>query len=373
MIIFRYLAKEVYASVSAVMIVLLLIFMSNQFIRYLAQAAAGKLGAGLLIQLMLLQIPHLLGILLPLAFYLAILLAYGRLYADSELLVMEASGFSQMRLIGMTLILGLGIAIPVTALNIWLEPAISKQKDFILAQAGAKAIIQTIMPGRFQETNGGKRIYYVESMSRDRAQMNHIFIADNKPFNTDNTQTENDWWVVTADTAYAETDKETGDTFLALENGRRYSGKAGAKDYQIADFATYRMRLQEHQPEVSDSVDGSSTADLWRKRKIDSASAAEFHWRISKTIAVFVLALLAVPLSHVNPRQGKYAKLLPAILLFILYFNMLLINQDWIVKQTFSWRIGMWPTHIIAAFLGIILLVRSLGFGQILSYRRGLA
>ena len=373
MIIFRYLAKEVYASVTAVMIVLLLIFMSNQFIRYLAQAAAGKLGAGLLVQLMFLQIPHLLGVLLPLAFYLAILLAYGRLYADSELLVMEASGFSQMRLMCMTLILGLGIAIPVAALNIWLEPAIAKQKDFILAQAGAKAIIQTIMPGRFQETNGGKRLYYVESMSRDRSEMNHIFIADNTPFSTDKTQTENEWWVVTADTAYSETDKETGDTFLVLKNGHRYLGKEGTKDYQIVDFSTYRMRLQEHEPTVSDSVDGNSTAELWRKRKTDSTSAAEFHWRISKIIAIFVLALLAVPFSHVNPRQGKYAKLLPAILLFILYFNTLLINQDWIIKQTFSWRIGMWPTHIIAALLGIILFIRPMGFSQILTYKRGTA
>lgn len=359
MIIFRYLAKEVYASVSAVMIVLLLIFMSNQFIRYLAQAAAGKIGAGILVQLMLLQIPHLIGILLPLAFYLAILLAYGRLYADSELLVLEASGFSKQKLLKITLLLGIGVAIPVTALNIWLEPAIAKQKDFILAQAGAKAIIQTIMPGRFQETNQGKRIYYVESMSRDRAQMHNIFISDHTPFATDKSN-NGAWWIVTAETAYSEIEKKTGDTFLVLKNGHRYLGSDEGKDYQIAAFSSYRMRLQEHEPIITHDVESANTSELWRKRKIDPASAAEFHWRISKIIAIFTLALIAMPLSQVNPRQGKYAKLLPAILLFILYFNTLLVNQDWLSKNALSWRVGMWPTHLGVVLIGLGLISHSL-------------
>jgi lipopolysaccharide export system permease protein len=372
-IIFRYLAKEIYASVSAVMIVLLLIFISNQLIRYLAMAAAGKIPGGFLLQLMLLQIPHLLGILLPLAFYLAILLAYGRLYADSELMVLQANGFSLTKLMGMTLLIGIGVFIPVTALNVWLEPAIAKQKDFILAQVGAKALLQTIMPGRFHMGNDGKRIYYVEAMSRDRTHMKNIFIAENSPFLAGSTpQTE--WWVVTAESAYAEADKKTGDSFLVLQDGHRYLGKPNSKDYEIVDFSTYKMRLHEHRPStVSSDVEASSTANLWRQRKVDPNSAAEFHWRISKSIAVFILGLLAVPLSRVNPRQGKYGKLLPAILIFVLYFNLLLINQEWIVKQTFSWRVGMWPTHLLIALLGLWLFINALGLRQFIFSRRNKA
>lgn len=366
MIIFRYLAKEVYTTVIGVMLVLLLVFMSNQFIRYLADAAAGKLAGSLLIQLMVLQIPHLLGILLPLAFYLAVLLVYGRLYADSELLVLEASGFSQPKLLAKTLLLGVGIAIPVLILNLWLEPAIAKQRDILLAQAGTKVLMQTIMPGRFQVMNNGKRIYYVESISRDRTLMRNIFIADNKPFQFSGPQTKEGWWIVTAASAYPEVDKETGDSFIVLKNGHRYLGKADTKEYQLANFGTYRLRLQEHKPtEVSDE-DAKKTSELWRMRKQDPISAAEFHWRIAKSIAVIVLAVLAVPLSRVNPRQGRYARLLPAILIFVLYFNMLLINQDWLAKQVLSWRIGMWPTHTIATLAGLVLFAKFSGLARMM-------
>lgn len=365
-IIFRYLARELYSSTAAVMLVLLLIFMSNQFIRYLAQAAAGKLGGGLLIKLMLLQIPHLMSILLPLAFYLAILLAYGRLYTDSELLILEANGFSRAKLLAFTLMLAVAIFIPATAFNLWLEPIIAKQKNTLLQQSGAaKAMLQTIMPGRFHASNQGRRIYYVEAISRDRTQMKNIFIADNSPFTNTDYDKKAEWWVVTAKSAYPEIDGKTGSTFLVLKDGHRYLGKPNSKDYQIVDFATYRFRLQTDETNITTSdVDAAKLTELWHNRTTDPVSAAEFHWRLAKSIAIFVLAILAIPLSYVNPRQGKYAKLLPAILLFILYFNMLLINQDWISKSILSSRTGMWPTHIVAALLGIILLMSSMGFFQ---------
>ena len=89
-IISRYLLKEVLASLLAVTIVLLLIFLSNQLVRYLSYAASGKIAAHLVVQLMGFEIPYLLALLLPLGLYLGIILAFGRLYADSEMAVLNA-------------------------------------------------------------------------------------------------------------------------------------------------------------------------------------------------------------------------------------------------------------------------------------------
>ena len=146
MIISRYLLKEVLSSLLAVTIILLLIFLSNQLVRYLSYAASGKIAADLVIRLMGFEIPYLLALLLPLGLYLGIILAYGRLYTDSEMSVMQACGIGQQRLLGINFLLALVVAAFVLVLMLFVNPTIAAEKNKGIAE---NTILDTLRPGAF--------------------------------------------------------------------------------------------------------------------------------------------------------------------------------------------------------------------------------
>ena len=88
----------------AITAVLLLTVMSGRFIKYLGEDTADGLSADLLVSVMGYRIPGFLEIILPLGFFLGILMAYGRLYLDSEMTVLTACGTSLRRLVMITLV-----------------------------------------------------------------------------------------------------------------------------------------------------------------------------------------------------------------------------------------------------------------------------
>ena len=177
MLIFRYLAKEVFITLIALTTILILIFMSNEFVILLNRAAQGKIPVVLVMKLMMLQLPALLALLLPLGFFVSILVAYGRLYAESEMTVLQACGYGPRQLLFHTYIMAAFVTVLVAFMMLWFSPRISMERAKILRTTGIQTLIQTIAPGRFREISGGKVVFYVASMNRDHTMANHIFLA----------------------------------------------------------------------------------------------------------------------------------------------------------------------------------------------------
>ncbi len=50
-------------------------------------------------------------------------------------------------------------------------------------------------------------------------------------------------------------------------------------------------------------------------------SGRKLHWRLTLPIMCLVLALIAVPLARLRPRQGRYARVWLAVLIFFFYYN----------------------------------------------------
>ena len=123
MIIFRYLTREILTTMAAVAGVLLLVIMGNRFISYFTDVAQGDFPARLLGTLMLYQLPNFMQLLLPLAFFLAILLAYGQLYLNSEITVLAACGVSPRKLLHVALWPAAVVALLVGVCSLWLTPA----------------------------------------------------------------------------------------------------------------------------------------------------------------------------------------------------------------------------------------------------------
>lgn len=354
MLIFRYLSKEVFVTLVSLTAILLLIFMSNQLVIYLNRAASGQIPGMLIMRLMMLELPNLLSLLLPLGFYVALLLAYGRLYAESEMTVLQACGYGPKRLLKHSFMMASVVAVFVLVIMLWGSPLIATERATLLRTTGVQTLIQTIVPGRFNAIPHGQQVFYVESMNRDHSVAKNVFLTQNTQKNG-----EEQWDVLWADKAYAQTDPETFEDYVILQEGKKYQGVPGHADFQVAQFKQYKTRLPHPTVSIKEDLRTASTASLWPINNHDPAKAAELQWRFSIPLMVLMLTLVGVPLSRVNSRSGKYAKLLPAIVIFIFYANLMFVARDWLsVGKTPVW-LGIWWVHLVIGVLGFLLIWRN--------------
>lgn len=351
MIIFRYLAKEVFSTFIVISLILLLIFLSNRFAHYLALAAAGKLVVLQLVHLMILEVPQLFSLIFPLSFYLSILLVYGKLYADSEMVVLSACGLSQKQLLKMTFGLSLIVAIPVMVFSLWINPIVANTRDQLLARISATSMLQTLLPGRFQQTRSANQIFYIESMSNDRQSLKNIFVAERAK--------DDSWTVMEAKDGRYITDPMTKDHFVVAQDGYRYEGIPGDKNFTLYHFGEYGVRLNMPVSFVRDSqIDSVPTLQLWRQSSSHNLDyRAELQWRLALPLCVFILTLIAFSLSHVAPRAGRFAKLFPAILIYIIYANFMIVGQDWVSQGQIPSYLGLWILHVLMLLIGIGLIM----------------
>ncbi|WP_339545608.1 LPS export ABC transporter permease LptF [Pseudomonas sp. RA_35y_Pfl2_P32] len=351
MIVFRYLSREVLVTLSAVSAVLLVIIMSGRFIKYLAQAAAGLLDPGSLFLIMGFRLPGFLQLILPLGLFLGILLAYGRLYLESEMTVLSATGMSQRRLFAYTLFPATLVALLVAWLSLGLAPQGANQFQLLLNKQDALTEFDTLEPGRFQSLRDGTRVTYTEKLSDDRINLAGVFISQK---NEASASKDRGISVLVAEKGRQEI-KPDGNRYLILDNGYRYDGNPGQANYRIIKYDTYGVLLPK--PDVSDEVtdrDAISTAKLLGSD--DVRSRAELQWRLSLPLLVFIVTLMAVPLSRVNPRQGRFLKLLPAILLYMAYLTILIAARGALEKGKLPPALGLWWVHGIFLVIGLGLL-----------------
>lgn len=297
-----------------VSVVLLMIIFSARFVKYLAEAAAGKLDAGVLITLMAYKSLGFLELILPLGLFIGILLSYGRLYLESEMTVLSACGVSDRRLLGYTMITSLFVAVIVGFLSIYLGPRGVQASELLLAEQRNRTDFETLKPARFNELDSGKGISYAESISKDKQRLNRVFIAELAAFSDQEPPS-----ILMAESGETVLDTAFGQKFLMLKNGKRYKGRPGEADYEVVAFEEFYQHLPDPDYAIAKrkATDGMSTLALYQDDS-DLASAA-LQWRLSLPLLVIIVGFLAFPLSKTKARQGRYNKLLPAIVVYIVY------------------------------------------------------
>jgi lipopolysaccharide export system permease protein len=343
-IISRYLTREVLNTLLAVTVVLLLAFLSQQLVRYMNYVAIGKIPTDLLLKLVSFEVPYLLAVLLPVGLYLGVLLAYGRLYADNEMAILQMSGYNNARVLRLTTLIAFFVALIILALMLWVNPQVSAMRQQLMNSGETTVrLIQSIIPGRFQASPDGSHVMYVEKLSRDRMRAQNIFLAQQKKVSGADKQ--NTWSLVVANQGYQEKDKNSPDQLFVTEDGYRYEGVPGQNDYKITQFKKYYVRIPQNTVTSSHAENESLSSSQLLQQYDNPKRAAELQWRVSMAMSAFLLALLAVPLSSVRPRQGKYLVLLPAILIYIVYANLLWIARRWVEQGVTPVAIGMWWVH----------------------------
>lgn len=357
-IVFRYLTRQVMISMLAVSGILLLVFMSGRFIKYLADAAQGELAGDVLFQIMAYRFPGFLELILPLGYFIGILLAYGRMYLESEMTVLFACGVSDRQVLKQTLIGSGLVMLAVGAMSLYVSPWGMEQVERIFNEQRKATEFEMLAPGRFQDLSSGERVTYTEALSDDKRQLQGVFIAEisrDKPGIS----------IVTAEVGSQLVDSETGSRFLILEEGARYQGVPGQLDYQVTTFDAYGLKVLAGDARDRELEEAVSTLELMASDRPEDR--AMLHWRFSLPLIVPIVTLLAVRLSRVNPRQGRFFHLLPAMLVYILYLGLLIVARDALADGKVPEWIGMLWVHALFLALGL-----WLQFGPAWLHRRRL-
>ncbi|MBD9423734.1 LPS export ABC transporter permease LptF [Pseudomonas sp. PDM15] len=354
MIVFRYLSREVLMTLSAVSAVLLVIIMSGRFIKYLAQAAQGVLDPGVLFLIMGYRMPGFLQLILPLGLFLGILLAYGRLYLDSEMTVLSATGMSNRRLLGYSMAPAAIVAVLVAWLSLGLAPQGVAEVAKIFNQQDAMTEFDTLVPGRFQAMKDGSRVTYTEGLSEDRGQLAGVFTTEKRARSKSEGEKKESAITLLVAEKGRQVIQADGSRYLILENGYRYDGNPGQADYRATKYETHGVLLAK--PSVSAEI-GEREAIPTRELigSDEPRHQAELQWRLSIPLLVFIVTLLAVPLARVNPRQGRFLKLLPAILLYMAYLALLIGARGQLDKGKIPMELGLWWVHALFLLIGAAL------------------
>lgn len=330
-----------------ILAVLLVVMIANSFVRYLAEAASGSMSIFMVLKIVALTLPKLVAFILPISLFLAILFVYGKLFADSELLVMMACGLSWIKLVRYTLGPTIVVVIITAVIMIWVQPLMQFYQNSIHNSAN-KQSVSLIQAGQFISLNRGKQVVYIGEHTKNNMKVAKVFIYErsigSKPMK-----------IIKAPYGYQKKDPKTGQDFMVLQNGYQYQVHPNQLDYSITHFKDYAIRIQGGGVTASDrGTKSMSTVDLFHQHT--RAAATEIEWRFSIPIAAFILALLGVGLSYVQPRQGRFGKILPAILIFILYFNLLTVARSWFEHGAIPVFLGMWWVHVIFFVFAVALL-----------------
>ncbi len=249
-------------------------------------------------------------LILPLSLFLGVLMTFSKLYTESEITVMHACGLGKRVLVVSALILAL-LTSALAAVNvIWLMPWSSKYQEHVVADAKANPSLAAIMEGRFKPSDDGNLVLYIGNVHGNKFE--NVFLAQLRP--VDNQRPS----VVISDGGHM-VERPDGKQVVILNHGTRYEGTAMLRDFRITEFHDYQA-IVGHQTSIVEShkVEQKSIVQLWQDD--DKDSRAEFHWRLTLVLSVLIMAMMVVPLSVVNPRQGRVLSMLPAMLLYLIFF-----------------------------------------------------
>lgn len=337
----RYVLREFALNLLAILSVLWLIYIATRFARYLAEAAVGNLPNEVIFLLLGYSSLGALTLLLPLSAFLAVMMVLGRMNVDNEIVVMSACGLGTKTRIKQIVLFSGAVAIVVGLLALWVVPDALSNRKGLEREAKLAADTTGLVAGSFKESRDGKWVFYTEGLSDDSPpKMKGIFIKIKRE----------PALVLRAAYGYFHVNPETQDRYLVLENGHRYEGEAGMASFSIAEFGEHQMLLERGGvKKARERHRALSTKVLWERG--DAKSMAELQWRVSSIVMTVVLGLLAMALAQTGPRSGRYAGFFSAILVYVIYSNLLGVTRAWVAKEAISPWVGVVWVHLLMMLL----------------------
>ncbi|MCK5360909.1 MAG: LPS export ABC transporter permease LptF [Gammaproteobacteria bacterium] len=350
MILDRSLTREITYTGLAATVIIFSIFLVARLVSLLSQAARGDVPADLVLTLLGLRLVSTFDVLLPVMFFLAILMVMDRWIRDNELSIWAASGIGLRRFLRPLIIMGVVLAIIIAMFALFIAPGADVKAKILKQQGLERAMVSAITPGVFNEAHNGQAVYYVEEVGLKDNTLRNIFTYG---------EAQQREGVVVAKRGFQQIDENTGDRFIILKNGSRYEGIPGNADYRIIDFETYAIRIKPVK-KVSEKLYpkempfGDLLASTERVHKV------EIQWRLSKVAIVPVLAILALAFSSLDVRRGRLGRIMGAIGVYFLYSNILGFAHALLKSGKLPVFLGMWWVHAIFLVFALYMLQRRI-------------
>ncbi|HZV97592.1 MAG TPA: LPS export ABC transporter permease LptF [Methylophilaceae bacterium] len=345
----RSLLHELVSTAIGAFLVLLGIVVAQRVAYYIGLAAKGNLASDAINTLLGFSMLKFLPMLLSLTIFLAVLLTLTRWHRDSEMVVWFSSGLGIASWIRPVLTFALPVIIMISLLSLIVMPwATNKGLEF-QNQLKSRDELATISPGVFKESRNAERVFFVESFDELGNIVKNIFVQSVQ---------HQRLGIVVAAQGHRET-VANGDNFLIMQHGRRYEGKPNTPEFSITEFERYAIRIEPAEvKQEPPKIQSRDSLALMQERNPNNS--AELQWRLAIPISAFILSLLAIPLSFVDPRAGRSANLMMALFIYVIYNNLLSIMQAWVAQGKLSPMIGLWPAHLAFLVLTFYLFYRRI-------------
>jgi lipopolysaccharide export system permease protein len=348
MIFRRSIVAELTSAASAVFTVLFSILFSVGLVRILGQAAGGRVDNQAVFQLLALTALTWLPVVLTLTLFISVLMTLSRAYRDSEMVVWFASGQSLLSWLGPVMRFAWPIVIAVALLSMFVTPWAINQVEDLRERFTKRDDVSRVAPGRFIESGGAERVFFVESVDFESSQVRNVFVS---------MRSQGRDGVIVASKGLVEV-APNGDRYLVLEQGRRYEGRPGSAEYRTMEFERYSIRIESR----PDRPLGERSAKTRTMRELFAEptpfAKAEVLWRIGIPVSAIIVTLLAMPLAYTNPRVGRSFNLIIAVLAFAIYLNALNTVQAWVQQERVAFGVGVWIVHAVVLLFVAALFAR---------------
>ena len=352
MILRRYMTQQVAANTAIVLLFLMALMLGGRLIRYFGIAAEGRLDVGLLFAIIGYNIPTFLELILPLSFFIALMLVLGRMYVDQEMSVLFASGISRGRLTRLMIPLITGLFVFQMGISLWAKPWGLSNSEHIWQTQSLGSLLDLVRPKTF--ISSGNYHLYVDEFDKEKRELKNLYVVQQQ---TDKSGkiAKNDV-IITATRAYQVPSKDTDSSMqLDLFQGRRYELGTNNAKYNQASFEKYRITLEKPASEkiTETNVETQTTAKLLANTQKPEVKA-ELGYRFTMPWLIIIAAMLATPLAQVRPRQGRWLRLLPSVLIFASCAISIISLRTAIAKESISEYAYIW---LMLGFIAFALLL----------------
>lgn len=334
----RYILREYLFGALAAVVVLLVIFTGSTFADIANKVATGRLPGGVMFTVLGLNLVNTLQALLPMGMFLGVLLALGRMYRDSEMHVLSASGFGPKGLLVPTAIFGVGAGIVAGLVALWLGPMAARASNAEVELANRSVIAAGLEPGQFTSLTGRGGILFANTVSPDGTKLGKLFVQSERVDKNGVTNIS----VIVADHGNLFHEGVEDNRFIALHDGHRYDIRLNQDNWRLMKFEQNDIALSQPSDDSDDNDPESlrSTASLIGDR--DPAARAELQWRIAIPFGPLVLAMLALPMSRQGPRSSPVGRILIAVLAYLIIVNLMTLGRSFIASGKLAAPVGMW-------------------------------
>jgi len=344
----KMIIKELFHTVTAVLVVLVVIIVSRKFIKVLAQAIEGNIANDTVMTLLGLKIVVATTTFLPAALFMAVLMVLGRMYREQEMAAISSAGGSVFTIYRAIFMLVIPLSLAGMALSMLASPWAEAKTEQLMHQDKQNADIRGIAAGRFSEYSDGELIFYTENVD-DEGRMHKVFVQNKQGDKAGVVNAEYGWLK-----------NLPGGLYLVLENGERIQGVPGNKDFTIETFKEYAVLIEKKVTILNLGREATTTENLWLSPEL--RDVAELQDRFSTPLGVILLAFLAVPLAKLSPRGGIYGSMLVAFGIYFVYGNLQRVNHSWVISGALPSWLGYFWVDALLLVLGLLMLMRLYGW-----------